>query len=270
MNPISFRVRTSAPLSGAHPGGAASAAAVNVTAALPVAAFRGTALKVAACTVAAIALATAGPFSRAEAAPAHSTRPGAPRHGRPESAAPKTLTFDVTARLSSNGGGAQTLSSRVQAKGNKVRIETKLGDRPIVFMVSPPYLYKLIPAAKAGVRWKSAKMSAGRFDIASLFDPTAIRGQLKARGAKALGTQTLNGTLTDIFQATNYGGHGTDIKAWLRRGDALPLRVETHSSSLDSVVTWNNYRRNVSLAESLFEVPAGYNVRESQGKPGLF
>ena len=182
----------------------------------------------------------------------------------------KTLTFDVSAKLSSNGGDAMTLASRVWAKGSRVRIETKLGDRAVVFLAAPPYLYKLIPSAKAGVRWKSAKLGTGRFDIASLFDPTAIRSELKSRGAKSSGTQTLNGTVTDIYEAANVGGRGTDITAWLRRGDALPLKVETRSKSLTSVVTWSNYRHNTAVAESLFEVPVGYNVRESQGKPGLF
>lgn len=218
----------------------------------------------AATGLAAIGFAVTAGLGRAYAAPMHH----AAKVALP---AAKTLTFDVSARLSSNGSdSATTLSSKVWAKGSRVRIETSMGDRAVVFLAAPPYLYKLIPAAKAGVRWKSAKLSTGRFDIASLFDPTAIRAQLQARGAKPQGTETVNGTVTEIYQAGNVGGRGTDIKAWLRRGDALPLRVETHSKSLNSVVTWTNYRHNTSLAETLFQVPAGYNVRDSQGKPGLF
>lgn len=184
-------------------------------------------------------------------------------------AASQTLTFNVSARLTA-GGNAQTIASRVQAKGEKVRIETKLGDRPVVFLAAPPYLYKLIPSAKAGVRWKSDKLSSGSFNVAMLFDPAAIRQQMSARGAKSLGSQLLDGMRTDVFQAKNVGGRGTDVKAWLRRGDALPLRVETRSKSFNSDVSWSNYRRNVTLSDALFKVPAGYSVRESQGKPGLF
>jgi hypothetical protein len=185
-------------------------------------------------------------------------------------AAPQTLSFNVAARLSSSSGDAQNLSSRVMAKGDRVRIETIMGSREVVFLTAPPYLYKFIPAAKAGVRWKSANLGSGRFNVASLFDPAAIRKQLQQRGAKAMGTALLNGERTDVFAASNVSGRGTDIKAWLRRTDALPVRVETRSKGLNSVVTWSNYRRNAALAENLFQVPAGYNIRESQGKPGLF
>ena len=184
-------------------------------------------------------------------------------------AAPQTLTFNVAARITS-GQNAQKIASRVLAKGNRARIETKMGTAPVIFIASPPYLYKLIPAAKAGVRWKSDKLNNAKFNVAALFDPTAIRKQVTSRGAKALGSALLGGVRTDIFQAMNVGGRGVDLKAWLRRGDGLPLRMETRSKSFNSDVTWSNYRRNVSLPDSLFQVPAGYTVRDSQGKPGLF
>lgn len=187
----------------------------------------------------------------------------------PANAAPQTLTFNVAARLSSNGS-AQNMAARVLAKGNRVRIETTLGDRPVVFLAAPPYLYKLIPSSKAGVRWKSTQLNDSRFDVASLFNPAAIRQQLKTHGAKSIGSQVLNGVRTDVFEASKAIGGGTNIKAWLRRDNTLPLRIETNSKSLSSIVSWSNYRRNAALAESLFKVPAGYHVRESQGKPGLF
>jgi hypothetical protein len=188
----------------------------------------------------------------------------------PANAAPQTLTFNVNARLSSNGGSTQNMAARVLAKGNRVRIETKMGERDVVFLAAPPYLYKLIPSSKAGVRWKSTQLNDSRFDVASLFNPTAIRQQLRTHGAKAVGSQVLNGVRTDVFQAKKAIGGGTNIKAWLRRDNTLPLRIETRSKSLSSVVSWSNYRRNAALPASLFKVPAGYNVRESQGKPGLF
>ncbi|HEX8550406.1 MAG TPA: hypothetical protein VF681_02505 [Abditibacteriaceae bacterium] len=186
-------------------------------------------------------------------------------------AAPKasTLSFNVAARLTS-GGNAQSLTSRVLAKGNRVRLETRMGEQNVIFLAAPPYLYKLIPASKAGVRWKNDKWSSSRFDLQALLrNPSAIRAQLKARGAKSIGTQKVGGTLTDILLAKNAMGRGTDVKAWLRRGDALPLRLEAKSKNMNGVVTWSNYRRDTPLADALFQVPQGYNVRERQGRPGL-
>ena len=183
-------------------------------------------------------------------------------------AAPQTLSFNVTARVTSDGG-AQNVRSRVLSKGNRVRLETKLGDQAVVFLAAPPYLYKLLPASKAGIRWKNDRLN-GSFDLQSLMrNPKEIRAQLKKRGAKSVGTQTLGGSLADILLAKNFGGSGTQVKAWLRRGDALPLRLEARSKNLSGVVTWSDYRRDSPLADSLFQVPRGYNVRESSRRPGL-
>jgi hypothetical protein len=206
------------------------------------------------------AVTAASPLS---AAPA---RPGSAAKG-----AERTLAFNVTARVSSPGtGSAQTYSSRVQSKGNRIRIETSLADRPIVFLATPPYLYKLIPSSKAGVRWENVKWDNSRFDFQTLLrNPAAIRDMLKKQGAKAIATQTLNGTLTDVMVAKNVMGRGNEVKAWLRRSDALPLRLESRSKGLSSVVSWTNYQRDIVLPETLFKVPVGYNVREAQGSPGM-
>jgi hypothetical protein len=196
---------------------------------------------------------------------------GTPAKGATSKASERTLAFNVTARVASTGtGSAQTFSSRVQSKGNRIRIETTLGDRPIVFLATPPYLYKLIPSSKAGVRWENVKWNNSRFDLQTLLrNPAAIREMLKKQGAKAIATQTVNGTLTDVLTAKNVMGQGTDVKAWLRRSDALPLRLESRSKGLSSVVSWTNYRRDIMLPDALFKVPVGYNVREAQGSPGM-
>jgi hypothetical protein len=194
------------------------------------------------------------------------------RQALPRKVAGSTLAFNVTARLSSTGtGSSQTFSSRVQSKGNRVRIETKLGDRPVVFLASPPYLYKLIPTSKAGVRWENAKWDNSRFDIQTLLrNPAAIRTLLQQKGAKQVGRTMIDGVATDIFTARNVMGEGSQVKAWLRRSDALPVRMESRSSGLSALIKWTNYSRDNAMSDSLFRVPADYNIREAQGSPGLF
>ncbi|HEX8835130.1 MAG TPA: hypothetical protein VF719_13055, partial [Abditibacteriaceae bacterium] len=173
---------------------------------------------------------------------------------------------------SGDNGTTQTVSSRVLTKGSRIRVQTELGDRPVVFLVAPPYLYKLIPSAKAGVRWKNDKLASRTSNIdlqAMLRNPALIRSMINQGGAKRAGSSTLGGALVDIYTVSNWKGKGGSAKTWLRRSDALPVRMEATSGSISSVVSWTNYSRNIPLSDSLFRVPAGYSIRESEGQPNL-
>lgn len=193
------------------------------------------------------------------------------------------LSFDVSARLVAIQSGKpsemppQTFDARVWVKGRNARVETELGDRPVVYLLTPPHLTKLLPNSKAGVRWTISRnvalpgaTGAGLAnDLQSLMrDPSSLRGMLKRRGAKPTGTAKMNGVAVEIYQASNFLGRGQNVTAWLRRSDALPLRVQMASRTLQSTLSWNNYKR-ANLSDALFRVPAGYNVRNSAGQPSF-
>jgi hypothetical protein len=186
----------------------------------------------------------------------------------------------VTARFAAREQGRttaqpqQTFAARVLAKGNRSRIETSLSDRPVVFLLAPPYAYKLLPQSKAGVRWRLDPKTTSRFagtDLQTLLrNPGALRAALQKAGARRVGTAKMAGVASDIYAARNLAGQGGTAKVWLRRGDSLPLRLEATSSMLSTTVSWSNYRRGLPLSDKLFGVPAGYSVRDTQGQPRLF
>ncbi len=193
------------------------------------------------------------------------------------------LSFDITARLVALQHGqpsdmpAQTFDARVFLKGSNARVETEVGDRPAVYLLTPPYLTKLLPNAKAGARWKVSRKvtfpGAGGAglgnDLQTLMrDPGALRAALRRSGARMAGNATLNGTPVEIYNAANFMGGGQKLTAWLRRSDALPVRAQLISKTLSSTLSWSNYRR-VALPDSLFHAPAGYNVRNSTGQPSF-
>ena len=193
------------------------------------------------------------------------------------------LSFDITARLVALQQGrpsdmpAQTFDARVFLQGSSARVETEIGDRPVVYLLTPPYLTKLLPRSKAGARWKvSHKVAfpgAGGAglggDLQTLMrDPAALRAALRKSGARSTGNATLNGTPVEIYNAANFMGGGQKLTAWLRRGDALPLRAQLLSKTLSSTLSWSNYRR-VPLPEALFRAPVGYDVRNSTGQPSF-
>jgi hypothetical protein len=180
----------------------------------------------------------------------------------------------MTARYSykdtEEGAGAQqTVNARVHLRGDKARIESTVGGRPLVVLYAAPYAYRLLPSSKTGIRYKlSAKPGAGGLPAnlspqAILSNPTAIRAAIKKQGARRVGSAKLNGTPVDIYSVSNFRGQGQNAKAWLRRSDALPLRMEMTSPRLNVVASWSDYQRGHNLAPSLFTVPAGYRVRDA-------
>ena len=194
-----------------------------------------------------------------------------------------SLQFDVSARIVVLKNGKpdadlppQTIAANVAIKNQNARVETESRSKPVVFLISPSSLTKLLPSQKAGVKWKidtrawtSQTTSSTRLTVQTLMsDPSAIRASLIKNGARKTGSARLNGTLVDIYSATKFGGKAQKLTAWLRRSDALPLRVQTLSPTLSSTLSWTNYRRT-NLSDSFFRAPRGYSVRNGTGQPYL-
>ena len=199
--------------------------------------------------------------------------------------ASNALQFDVAARIvvlknskPDTDLPPQTIAANVAIKGQNARVETESRSKPVVFLVSPSTLTKLLPSQKAGVKWKidtrawtspttKGATSSTRLTVQTLMsDPSAIRASLIQNGARKTGSARLNGTLVDIYSATKFGGRSQKLTAWLRRSDALPLRVQTLSPTLSSTLSWTNYRRS-NLGDSFFRAPAGYSIRNGTGQP---
>lgn len=192
---------------------------------------------------------------------------------RPGLGGSPTLSFDITARVGASGpyaGPQQTIQAHVSLRGNAARVESSSGGTPSVVLFSPPYIYRLLPQSKAGVRWKidSKKPSNyASFDPQQLLrDPSKIKVALLRGGAKKIGAATLGGTLVDIYQGKNFERRGQSAKVWLRRSDSLPLRLEASGGQLKIVASWRNYARS-NLPASIFGPPVGFRVRNMVGSP---
>ncbi len=184
-----------------------------------------------------------------------------------------TLSFDITARVGATGayaGPQQTIQARVALRGNAARIESNSGGTPSVVLFSPPYIYRLLPQSKAGVRWKidtKKPSNYASFDPQQILrDPSKIKVALLRGGAKKVGAGILGGTPVDIYQAKNFERRGQNAKVWLRRSDSLPLRLEASGGQLQIVASWRNYTRP-NLPDSVFGPPASFRVRNMSGSP---
>jgi hypothetical protein len=188
-------------------------------------------------------------------------------------AAPPTLSFDLVASAKRNGSksAAQVVNARFYIRGERVRVESQLAGQKLVVLLARPYVYRLLPASKTGVRYKSNSVvpefnALGAHWSDLLQQPQTLRAQLKKQGAKKIGTSTLNGARVDVYSADKWNGQSRKIKLWLRQSDALPLRAQTNADDAQVTVNWKNYRRGQALAPSLFAVPKNYRIRDGQAR----
>lgn len=184
-------------------------------------------------------------------------------------AALPTLSFDVAANVSQNKTTTQAMSSHVFLKGELARLESRAGDQKIVVLWRKPYVYRLLPSTKSGVRFKASTPSMEMAGLASnwpqlMNNPSSIRATLAAKGAKKIAATKLGGVAAELYAAKNWQGQNalSNVKIWLRRSDSLPLQMTGKADAFNVLIRWSNYRRNVALSDSLFQVPKGYRVRE--------
>lgn len=201
----------------------------------------------------------------------------------PTYAAPvPNLTFDINANVTATGSGSgaggigQKLQARVLLHGNRTRIESDYAGQKSVTLVAPPYIYRLLPASKAGVRWKLDGSRANNFDALGLDpqelirNPGKIRALLLKNGAKRVGSSTLSGSAVDIYTLSKPGQQLSSARAYLRKSDALPVKLEASGKGLKVVAMWSNYARPKDLAADLFRAPKDYKIRDSKSTPPMF
>ena len=200
----------------------------------------------------------------------------------PAHAAPvPNLTFDIKAQIAASGAtGAPTqkFDARVLLHGNRTRVESDFGGQKAVTLIAPPYIYRLLPDSKAGVRWKMDDARAGNFaalgvDPQQLIrDPASIRALLIKGGAQRTGAATIGGAAVDVYQISQPKGPFSNAKAWLRKSDALPLKLQAAGKGLTVTALWSNYARPKDLPAALFRAPANYSIRDAKSAPpmGMF
>lgn len=165
---------------------------------------------------------------------------------------------------------AQTINAKVWLAGRLARMDTMLSGRPMRLLLAPPFAYRLLTNAKIGQRFRASSLPGlggvmpGTEALSP--DPSTIRTALIQGGARKTGTTVLNGVPVDIFSSSRFRGRADKVKAFLRRSDALPARVEIDSKNFSAIASWRDYQKPASLSAALFAIPKGYKIRE--GQPG--
>ncbi|RYX80429.1 hypothetical protein EON83_28580 [bacterium] len=186
------------------------------------------------------------------------------------------LGFNVTAQISATGQSqmpAQTIKASVLLSGSNARIETTGASTKSIVLYTPTWVYRLLPASKAGIKWKASGKQAssfGGFDPQELLkNPSQMQLALKQGGARRDGSAVINGIPVDIYNVTRPGQRFSKIRAWIRRTDSLPVRLEAISGGLKVTATWSQYTKLSNVSASKFAPPKGFAIRESQNPPSL-
>jgi hypothetical protein len=184
------------------------------------------------------------------------------------------LGFDMSMRIAATGKSSmapQVVQTHVLLSGQRARVDTSVGGTRAVVLYAPPYVYRLLPASKAGTRWKAPKNQTaqfGGFDPQQILrNPSLIRTSLLQNGAKLTGKSQLGGVPVDVYQMAKPAQGLSRVKAYLRRSDSLPLRFEAQVNGLQVVAIWSRYTRLPNVAASQFTPPKGYSIRETQNAP---
>jgi hypothetical protein len=86
-------------------------------------------------------------------------------------------------------------------------------------------------------------------------------------GAKKIGTETVSGQPTAVYQART---GGTKIYMGTRPGFQLPVKIETRNEGGTSTLLVTNIRLNGQIADNRFTLPPGTRVQEGDvGVPAI-
>jgi hypothetical protein len=145
--------------------------------------------------------------------------------------------------------GSMTITSKIYVKGDKQRMETSggpMGSQIIILRPDKGLVWNLMPATKTYTERKGSKG-------AMTADPEA---QLKAQGAKRVGTQRVNGYDCTKYEApTGAGGGKATIWICPKLKQMMKAQAQTQRGSASQEL--KNIREQ-RQPDRLFELPKDY------------
>ena len=190
-------------------------------------------------------------------------------------AAPRTMELKSDTTVL-NGTDRMTFQSLTRVKDNRMRVETVGNGRAAAtpmtstMIIDPAgkVMYMVNDKTKSAMRVKMDQAGTQMgFGPGSLNpNPAEITNELKKKGGKIVGSETLIGHPCDIWELSQKAPNGEPGKAklWLAKDIGMPLKAELSTKTKGTTMTLlvSSVKTNVTLEESLFQVPAGYKVTD--------
>ena len=182
------------------------------------------------------------------------TTPGTPANAPPIAAkAPMPQEFSATMVSTSAG---QTVTTMIYMKGDKFRTDTKNAGSVTIVRKDLNKVWMLMPAQKTYM------------EVGGVTDEQVSMAEEKVKGEvsrKEVGSETINGHPATKYEVTaKVDGNSMQIHQWWATDINFPVKTAAVDGS------WSMEYRDVKIggqADSLFEIPAGYNKMAMPAMP---
>ncbi len=179
-------------------------------------------------------------------------------------------------------GKTQTAYGKAWMKSPTVfRMEKSVNGKEMIIIGNGANLWLVDPATKRGIHSIQPSTALQQLQAQKRIVGNDLDGFMKA-GAHKVGRKTLDGKVCDIYQRKD-ARNGAVYTLWVQEGaDKLTRREEVkatlrltppggkkpqvhHIVSITDIYDW---KINSAMPNSLFTVPAGYNIQNAASAPG--
>ena len=164
--------------------------------------------------------------------------------------------------------------TRVEMKGKASAKAGGMGSSIIITDINSKTTYLLDPVGKTGVKIDLNKFNKKQSMSISLNDyvtkPENVEKELKKKGGKKVGSESLLGNNCDIWQLDapkdemidKAGWKNVTMKMWFAKDLGMILKVETKSSAKGMIMEFKvtEFQKNASINSAMFSVPKEYKI----------
>lgn len=164
------------------------------------------------------------------------------------------LTYDVWAftakyRQSMSGPDGAEIVYQVWMSDKKMRMETDFGGETRVLLFNEDGRYTFLPAQNLYFKLPSLPVTQNDTN-----NPVEFVRQVKSRQTEALGTETVNGYLCDVYR---YRDEDTSsiVTVWIWKEKEFPVKIGFAGGLVESTILFRNIEINQPVADDLFKIP---------------
>jgi len=188
-------------------------------------------------------------------------KPGGPPPG------PMTMTQTMWFKSASKSRMEMTMPMLGGAGGGKT-VSITDGENMFIINDAQKSVQKMSKSSLMKVA-KSMGFGPGAMDYSAMSDPKQVEAQLAKMGIKKTGAEKVGAEMCDVYKGkVGQGQMAMDMTMWLRQSDHLPAKSVGSNAMTDVVSQLKKVEKNPPMPDSLFVVPAGYEVKE-EGDLGI-
>jgi len=161
--------------------------------------------------------------------------------------------------------GGHSVAGKVYVKGDKIRNEMTQGPQKatVIVRMDKRVVWMLQPAQKTYM-----EMSLPKNQPLPLNDTKWLAEMKKLGTLTRDGQETVNGYPCDKYVLVHRNkAMGTQYQ-WISKRLRFPIKIETRGARYPTVIEYKNIKEG-KIADSLFEVPAGYKKMTMAQRPGM-